>query len=610
MNNTIQLLPDAVANQIAAGEVVQRPASVVKELLENSIDAGATSIKLVVRDAGKSLIQVIDDGKGMSETDARLAFERHATSKIRKAEDLFRIITMGFRGEALASIAAVAQVECKTKQDENDLGTELKIEGSKVISQNYCQCATGTVISVKNLFFNIPARRNFLKSDKIEFKHIIDEFERIALANPQVELSLTHNQNTVFQLPVSNLRQRITGIFGKKFNERLVPVEESTDIVKLTGFTIKPEYARKTRGEQFFFVNNRFIRNHYLHHAIGDAFEALIAPDLHPGYFLFMEIDPARIDVNIHPTKTEIKFDDEKSIYAIIRVSVKHALGQFNVAPAIDFERETAITIEPLKPGEQVRRPGIIVNPDFNPFTEEEKGLSRNKFGSLSPKTQHKAPINKDWEKLFVPQDDSADQLTLSKNWDAQADDSDAGMMQLFGNYIAKRTQNNLLLIHQQRAHERILYERFIQIIANQSGASQQLLFPQQLALPAGDIALLQEYMEDLAQLGFDIEVFGQSNLVIQGIPFSLQESESLKALEDIVEAIKNNSKDFKLNKAHQIALVLARNGATKSGKALGHEEMLHLADQLFACEQPQYTPTGKAILVTLSKEFIDKEFN
>jgi DNA mismatch repair protein MutL len=609
MKDTIQLLPDAVANQIAAGEVVQRPASVVKELLENSIDAGAKQITLVIREAGKALIQVIDDGKGMSETDARLAFERHATSKIRKAEDLFKIMTMGFRGEALASIAAVAQVECKTKQEENDLGTELKIEGSGVISQNYCQCARGTVISVKNLFFNIPARRNFLKSDKIEFKHIIDEFERIALANAHVQLSLTHNHNTVFQLPAGNLRQRITGIFGKKFNERLVPVQETTDIVKLTGFVVKPEHARKTRGEQFFFVNNRYIRNHYLHYAICDAFESLIAPDLHPGYFLFMEIDPARIDVNIHPTKTEIKFDDEKSIYAIIRVSVKHALGQFNISPAIDFERENAVRTEPLKPGQRVSQPGITVNPDFNPFAEEERMQSDNSHSSSRASRPTPTP-DQDWEKLFVPEPGGDEQLQFSTKWDENQDPADRGIFQLFGIYIAKRTKNNLLLIHQQRAHERILYEGFIQQIANQSGASQQLLFPQQLSLPAGDITLLRTYLEDLAQLGFDVELFGQSSLVVQGIPLALQESESLKALEEIVEAIKNNSKHFKLNKAHQIALVLARNGATKSGKALGHEEMLHLADRLFACEQPQYSPTGKAILVALSKDFIDKEFN
>ena len=370
MEDVIKLLPDAVANQIAAGEVVQRPASVVKELLENSIDAGATEIKLVIRDAGKSLIQVIDNGGGMTETDARLAFERHATSKIRKADDLFHITSMGFRGEALASIAAVAQVELKTKLKGADLGTHIKIEGSDVTQQEYCQTAVGTIISVKNLFFNIPARRNFLKSDQVEFKHIVDEFERVALAHPEISFELINKQHTAFNLPTGNLRQRISGILGKKYNERLVPVNEQTDVVKVSGFVIKPEHARKTRGEQFFFVNNRFIKNHYLHHAITEAFEELIPGGHHPGYFLFMDIDPARIDVNIHPTKTEIKFDDERAIYAIIRVSVKHALGQFNVAPSLDFDREQAFETPPLKPGEPVQPPVIKVNPDFNPFAD------------------------------------------------------------------------------------------------------------------------------------------------------------------------------------------------------------------------------------------------
>ena len=608
MRDIIQLLPDAVANQIAAGEVVQRPASLVKELLENSIDAEATEIKLIVRDAGKTLVQVIDNGKGMTETDARLAFERHATSKIRKAEDLFHITSMGFRGEALASIAAVAQVECKTKRDEDELGTEIKIEGTKVVNQQYCQTATGTIISVKNLFFNIPARRNFLKSDQLELKHIIDEFERVALANPQVEFNLTHNNNIVFQLPAGNMRKRISAIFGSKFNERLVPVDENTDIVKLTGFVVKPEHARKTRGEQFIFVNNRFIRNNYLHHAISDAFEGLLTPDMHPGYFLFMEIDPSRIDVNIHPTKTEIKFDDEKSIYAIIRSSVKHALGQFNVVPTIDFERENAISVEPLKKGESIRLPGITVNPEFNPFAE-----GRERIGTGTAKQWQQQPTrgNQNWESLFVP-DEAVEQtqMELETVWNETDAAVAERIMQLMLTYLAKPTKDGLLLIHQQRAHHRVLYERFLQSQANNSSASQQLLFPQQLNLPGGDIELLSAYFDDLRQIGFDIEPFGQQNLVIQGIPLALQESESIQALEEIIEAVKNNSSEFKLNKSHQIALVLARHGAIKVGKALSLEEMLHLAGQLFACQVPQYDPIGKPTMVTLTKEDIAKRFN
>jgi DNA mismatch repair protein MutL len=608
MRDIIQLLPDAVANQIAAGEVVQRPASIVKELLENSIDAGATNIKLIVRDAGKTFVQTIDNGKGMTETDARLSFERHATSKIRKAEDLFSITTMGFRGEALASIAAVAQVECKTKTAEDELGTELRIEGSKVVSQEYCQTAVGTIISVKNLFYNIPARRNFLKNDNIEFKHIIDEFERVALANPGVEMSLTHNQNPVFQLPAENLRKRIAGVLGKKYNERLVPVNEQTDIVKLSGFVLKPEFARKTRGEQFFFVNNRFIRNNYLNYAIADAFDGLIAPDYHAGYVLFMEIDPARIDVNIHPTKTEIKFDDEKSIYAIIRVSVKHALGQFNIVPTIDFERENAISTEPRQPGQPIRLPYINVNPNFNPFAvDAQKSVTKSQsFGSGAA---YKTTGNQNWEALFVPQPETETQMQLHQDSGDTEQPAHPAIFQIAGGYLAQPTSAGILLIHQNRAHQRILYERFLKQLDNQSGASQQLLFPQQINLPAGDIALLQPYFSDLRQIGFDIEPLGQSNLVIQGIPLALQESESLKALEEIIESLKNSDTDFALNKNHELALVLARNGATKAGKALGREEMLHLAEQLFACQIPQYDPTGKAIMATLGSEQLDKIF-
>jgi DNA mismatch repair protein MutL len=608
MRDIIQLLPDAVANQIAAGEVVQRPASLIKELLENSIDAGATAIKLIVRDAGKTFVQIIDNGKGMTETDARLSFERHATSKIRKAEDLFSITTMGFRGEALASIAAVAQVECKTKTAEDELGTELRIEGSKVIRQEYCQTAVGTIISVKNLFYNIPARRNFLKNDNIEFKHIIDEFERVALANPAVEMSLTHNQNPVFQLQSENLRKRIGSIFGKKYNERLVPVHEQTDIVKLSGFVLKPEFARKTRGEQFFFVNNRFIRNNYLNYAIADAFEGLIAPDYHAGYVLFMEIDPARIDVNIHPTKTEIKFDDEKSIYAIIRVSVKHALGQFNIVPTIDFERENAISVEPRRPDQPIRFPHINVNPNFNPFeasAQKAAGKPQN-FGGASA---YKTSGNQDWQALFVPQPTTEAQLNMHPEEDAAEQPNSASIYQISGGYLAQPTAAGLLLIHQNRAHQRILYERFLQQLDNHSGASQQLLFPTQLNLPAGDMALLQPYFTDLRQIGFDIEMLGQTNLVLQGIPLALQETEGLKALEEIIERIKNNNTDFALNKNHELALVLARNGAIKAGKTLGQLEMLHLAEQLFACQMPHYCPTGKAVLATLGSEQLDKLF-
>lgn len=608
MNDIIQLLPDAVANQIAAGEVVQRPASVVKELLENSIDAGATEIKLIVKDAGKQSLQVIDNGKGMTETDARMAFERHATSKIRKAEDLFEIKSMGFRGEALASIAAVAQVELKTRQEDADLGSEIRIEGSKVVHQGYCQSAAGTIITVKNLFYNIPARRNFLKGTTIEYKHILDEFERVALANPAVSFELYNETSPVFQLTGGNLRQRIVGIFGRKYDERLVPVNESTDVVSLKGFVIKPEFSRKTRGEQFFFVNNRFVRNHYLHHAINEAFEGLLSADMYPGYFLFLDIPPDRIDVNIHPTKTEIKFDDERAIYAIVRVSAKHALGQYNVAPSLDFDREQAITAPPMKLGQPIAAPTIEVNPNFNPFLPETK-IPKPVYGGTSAYV--KPNRNQPWESFFeVPEIVKQQKLEIPSDFsmDEEADDS-SPLFQLMNTYLVKRSKTGLLLIHQQRAHERVLYERFRKSLDNNSAASQQLLFPQQINLPGGDMVLLTEYLDDLRQLGFDIEPFGQNMLVIQGIPLALQESESVQAIEKILEGIKHNNEEYKLNKNHHLAKMLAKHGAITTGKVLSPQEMLHLADQLFACQVAHYSPDGTPAVVVLSKNELEKFF-
>lgn len=610
MRDIIQLLPDAVANQIAAGEVVQRPASVVKELLENSVDAGATEIQLIVNNAGKTQIQVIDNGAGMTETDARMAFERHATSKIRKAEDLFKITSMGFRGEALASIAAVAQVHCKTKRDGDELGSELKIEGSKVTAQSYCQTPTGTIISVKNLFFNIPARRNFLKSDQVEFKHLIDEFERVAMANSRVAFSLLHNQNSVFNLPSGNLRQRIAGILGKKYNERLVPVQEQTSIVNLTGFVLKPEFARKTRGEQFFFVNNRYIRNNYLHYAINDAFQGLLSPDQHPGYVLFMEIDPAHIDVNIHPTKTEIKFDDEKSIFAIIRSSVKHALGQYNVVPTLDFERENAISVPPLKRGETVKMPGITVDPNFNPFASSTTPTAKG-GGGLGYQKPAQSAQNTNWEALFKSETENVGaQLDLSQMHHDKHTAESGTLLQLQGGYMVRGTANGLMLLHKNRAHQRVLYEQFQRQFENQTGVSQQLLFPQQLNLPSGDLALLADFADDLRQMGFDIEFFGQQQLVVQGIPLALKESESLQALEEIIEDIKHDSRQFSLNKWHQMALIMARYGAIKPSRTLSAPEMEQLLADLFSCKMPQYCPAGKPTMVTLGANELENFFN
>ncbi|MEM9686729.1 MAG: DNA mismatch repair endonuclease MutL, partial [Bacteroidota bacterium] len=458
MADIIQLLPDHVANQIAAGEVIQRPSSVVKELMENAVDAKASNIKLVVKDAGKTRIQVIDNGIGMSTTDARLSFERHATSKIRAAEDLFQINTRGFRGEALASIAAVAHVEMNTKREDDELGTQIKIEGSKVIAQDVAVMTKGTSVAVKNLFFNIPARRNFLKSDKIELRHIINEFHRVALAHPALHFNMYHNGSELFNLPATNLKQRIVNIFGPKTNEKLIPVHEDTQILKINGFVCKPKYARKSRGEQFFFVNNRFIKNPYLHYAIVAAFEGLIKEQTHPGYFLFLDVDPATIDINIHPTKTEIKFEDEHTLYSILKSAVKHSLGQFSITPVLDFEKDANLDIPYHYKDKEIEAPIIEINADFNPFKEE---IQTRKSGTSSSNFNVSQPKN--WESLYTGlpsiSDDTSDFSTIElESEDVTAALFDKGeeeqksSYQLHGKYVITTIKSGMVIIHQSRA--------------------------------------------------------------------------------------------------------------------------------------------------------------
>jgi len=607
MPDIIQLLPDAVANQIAAGEVVQRPASAVKELIENAIDAGADKIQLIFKDAGKSLIQVIDNGCGMSVTDARMSFERHATSKIRKAEDLFAIRTMGFRGEAMASIAAIAQVELKTRRHEDELGTCIIIEGSEVLSQEACSANTGTSISVKNLFYNTPARRNFLKSNPVEMRHILDEFQRVALANPPVFFTLHHDGQEVYHLPASTLKQRIIHLFGNNYNERLVPVEEDTMVIKLHGFVGKPEYARRTRGEQFFFVNNRFIRDAYLNHAVLMAFKELLAEDTYPLYVLFIEIDPSKIDINVHPTKTEIKYQDEQTIYAIIRSAVKRSLGRYNITPSLDFDQENSIEhLVTLKPLEEIVAPTITFNPDFNPFNTDK--TSDYNIPSRSNNGYRNSPIPQNWDTLYeISKKEITVQQQMHDEKSIEVDDqeinkpSERQLFQIQNRFILSQIKSGFMLINQQAAHERILYERFLQQLQNHSGVSQQSLFPQSVTLNSSDFELLKELLSDIRALGFDIREFGKNTVVVEGIPADLNNVGEHELLEQLLEGFKNNQAILKLDKRDSLARSLARNAATKAGVKMSLEEMNILIDQLFACQMPNLALNGKLVITTFT---------
>ena len=616
MPDIIHLLPDAVANQIAAGEVVQRPASAVKELVENALDAGADKIQLILKDAGKSLMQVIDNGCGMSLTDARMSFERHATSKIRKAEDLFAIRTMGFRGEAMASIAAIAQVELKTRRHEDELGTCIFIEASEVLSQDACSANAGTSISVKNLFYNTPARRNFLKSNPVEMRHIIDEFQRVALAQPQVFFTLHHDGQEVYHLPVATLKQRIIHLFGREYNERLVPAEEDTSVIKLHGFVGKPEYARKTRGEQFFFVNNRFIRNAYLNHAVLMAFKELLPADTYPLYVLFIDIDPAKIDINVHPTKTEIKFQDETTIYAIIRSAVKRSLGRYNIMPSLDFDQDSGIEhLVTLKPLEEIVAPTITFNPDFNPFNADKK--SEREIPFLRNSGEYRSsPIPQNWDTLYaISKKETAVQHQIHQEKSIVADDQEIikpGERQLFqihNRFILSPIKSGFMVVNQQAAHERILYERFLQQLQNHSGVSQQSLFPQSVTLNSSDFELLKELLPDIRALGFDIREFGKNTVLVEGIPAELNSVGEEEMLEQLLEGYKNNQAILKPDKHDNLARSLARNAATKTGTKMSLEEMNLLIDQLFACQMPNLALNGKLVIITFTLNELSERF-
>lgn len=616
MPDIIQLLPDSVANQIAAGEVVQRPASAVKELVENAIDAGADKIQLILKDAGKSLIQVIDNGCGMSVTDARMAFERHATSKIRRADDLFAIRTMGFRGEAMASIAAIAQVELKTRRHEDELGTCIFIEGSEVLKQEACSADTGTSTCVKNLFYNTPARRNFLKSNPVEMRHILDEFQRVALANPQIFFTLHHDGQEVYHLPATSLKQRIVHLFGSNYNQRLVPVEEDTTIIKLHGFVGKPEFARKTRGEQFFFVNNRFIKDAYLNHAVLTAFEELLPDESYPLYVLFIDIDPSKIDINVHPTKTEIKYQDEKAIYAIIRSAVKRSLGKYNITPTLDFDQENSIEhlITP-KPFEEIVAPTIAFNPNFNPFASEKKSSDRE-IPFLRDSSHKKDPIPSNWDTLYeiskreqVIQHRMHEENNIEVEEQEVSKSSERQLFQVHNRYILSQIKSGFMLISQQAAHERVLYERFLQQLENHSGVSQQSLFPQSVTLNSADFELLRELLPDVRALGFDIREFGKNTVVVDGIPADLNNIGEHELLEQLLEGFKNNLSILKLDRRDNLARSLARNAAIKTGTKMSLEEMNLLIDQLFACQMPNLALNGKPVITTFTLNELMERF-
>ncbi|MDN5212541.1 DNA mismatch repair endonuclease MutL [Fulvivirgaceae bacterium BMA12] len=615
MSDIIQLLPDSIANQIAAGEVVQRPASVLKELLENAIDAGSSDIKVIVKDAGKSMVQVIDNGKGMSENDARMCFERHATSKIRKSEDLFSIKTMGFRGEAMASIAAVGQVELKTRAAEDELGVFLQIDGSTLKKQEPVSCQVGTSVCVKNLFFNVPARRNFLKSNPVELRHLLDEFVRISLANTDTSFQLTQNDLEVYHLPASKLSQRIVNLFGKNYRQQLVACEEETTDIKVTGYIGKPEFAKKTRGEQFFFVNNRYIKNNYLNHAVSTAFEGLLQEKTYPFYVLFIEIDPKRIDINVHPTKTEIKFDDERTMYAIIRSVVKQALGTHNVTPALDFDQDTNFQNKTSKTLTYDNVLGSDYNyKQYKEASKESSNLAH--WEKLFPNPKENKEFNLEADELPSKEvtltfESAANQLDLSVDPEKQMvqRDSGQGIMQIHGRYILTQVKSGIILINQETAHERILYEKYIDALEKKCGTSQQYLFPQTIELSPSDFVLVMELAQEIKSLGFDFNVFGKNSIVINGGPAEVSNGNEKALFEGFIEQFKKNKNDLSLGTAENMARSIARRSCIKSGQKLSADEMSALIDQLFACKNPNYAPAGQLTFSVVSLESIANFF-
>ena len=613
MRDLIQLLPDAIANQIAAGEVVQRPASVVKELLENSIDAGASSIQLIIKDAGKALIQVIDNGSGMSETDARMCFERHATSKIRKAEDLFQIKTMGFRGEAMASIASVAQIELKTRRESSEIGTSIRIEASTFKNQENISHPIGTSVSVKNLFYNIPARRNFLKSNPVEMRHILDEFQRVALAHPDIKFVLNQNGEEIYNLQAEKLGKRIVDLFGKNYREQLAFCEEETSYVSIKGYVGKPENSKKTRGEQFFFVNDRFIKSTYLNHALMTAYERLIPEGNYPFYVLFLSIDPSHIDINVHPTKTEIKFDDERSVYAIVHAAVRKTLSINHLIPSIDFDTNTNF-LQQISTANNA-----FPNPPSQTYSQENKTYSSK-------------AINDSWKKLYEGLNDSINQFENQRGHDTQDlfkqeiqhpttlqsrannlstdsnKDAKWSFVQVTQGFIGISRPDGLLLIHQKRAYQRILFDQFVDAFNNKNRESQQLLFPETLQLSPGDKIIFLEIAEHIKNIGFDVSPNPDGSYSILGVPSTLQEENPQSIIEDLLEQLKHEVTDFKQVHQEKLARIIANRAAAKFHlKFLAQEEMQQLIERLFASSNPNVSPNGDLISKLMDKHMLEQ---
>jgi DNA mismatch repair protein MutL len=598
MADIIQLLPDSVANQIAAGEVIQRPASVIKELVENSVDAGATVIKVIVRDAGKNLVQVIDNGTGMSETDLRLSCERHATSKIRNADDLFAIKTMGFRGEALASVAAIAELEIQTRRHDDDVGSLLEIKGSRFIRQEPVACQAGCKISIKNLFFNVPARRKFLKTNSTEIRHIINEFHRIALAHPAIEFSLQNEGTEIHHLPPAKHRQRIMHIFGKNINQHLIEVNTRTDLVDINGFIAKPAFARKSAGEQFFFINKRFMRHPYFHKAISRAFEKILPPDALPSYFIYFTASPQSVDVNIHPTKTEIKFENEKDIWQILMASVREALGKFNIVPSIDFNTDGMIQMPSVRGDRQPVSPEIQVNPDFNPFNNEQisarQGQADNsRFGN--------------WEQLYKGFESESGSPPLEQKEDIFP--GTPALLHFKNKYILSPVKSGLMIIDQKRAHERILFEKFMRSIRSGSIIAQQQLYPVNIELIPSDYLLIKELSKEIAEFGFDIRDFGPNSILISGCPVDTGHADPAEIIGSLLAEYKSTGSAFRETPREKIARNLARSSAIQYGKSLTRDEMQEMIDNLFACDMPNYSPGGKNVITIISNDDIDKRF-
>lgn len=637
MSDIIQLLPDSVANQIAAGEVVQRPASVVKEMVENAIDATATKVTINLKDAGRTLIQVIDNGKGMSPTDARLSFERHATSKIKKADDLFAIRTMGFRGEALASIAAVSEIELKTRREEDSIGTNIRINASAIEGQEEVVCDKGCNFTVKNLFYNIPARRKFLKSDRAELKHIMVEIQRIALSHQDIAFRLYHNDTIIYDLPKSNLRKRIVNLLGKNINQNLIPVEVETSIIKITGYIGQPKFARKTSGDQFFFVNQRFMKHPYFHKAITKAYENIIASDTIPAYFLFFEVDPANIDVNIHPTKTEIKFEDEKSAWHIIHAAVRESLGKFNIVPSIEFDQAGAIDIPALLDEKEadMDAPSIEVDQTYNPF-EIQGDTQRNYRPSNQVNNPQRFENNRNnWNQLYdgiekerVDQEIKAnleafemempdvepsesffsqEEAPVQQTLDIEEDTQLGRFLHLKNKYILTPVKSGLMVIDQRRAHQRILYEGFLQLVKTQQTVSQQQLFPHTIQLGVMDGEVLMSILDDLNMFGFDIQHVQEDGFIINGIPSILGKINPVGLLERVIEEVKTRPFDIKEEINNYVAKVLAKSSCVYSNMPMKDPEVQQLFNDLFCCQHPTISPWGEPVLKIMPLDDLDK---